>query len=346
MGVELTYWHCLKATGHTLVGTILVPKSANIIELIQMHLWKHPYVAMKSCRQSMTVYNETRDTQMRIPLCTTIRALRSATHNPKIRLLLPDWETGHSDLKPLTKRFSLVENTDLNPTGAEDRTAIWNQDGGEALGRLGNRILGGHKLVNLDSSIVTSRLHVTIIDHHMNQYTPWFTNMQTTPHRLRILGNPSSRSIDIQIPTHREQTCIEAIQLTLQIIGSQLGQTQIDNEEIQVFPSSHTPKGGRAHPVSTESELTGLLLLQHYSIVKPNARLTMFLPEDTTTTTRATACLAADTEIRLADSTFAPLQHSLGKKIWTDQPHSRKIIRLHKFDTLETDSPLYLIKGN
>jgi len=46
--VKLTYWHCLKASGHTLVGTILVPKSANISELIRLHLWKHPYVAMKS----------------------------------------------------------------------------------------------------------------------------------------------------------------------------------------------------------------------------------------------------------------------------------------------------------
>jgi len=178
--------------------------------LIQMHLWKHPYVAMKSYLQGMTVYNETRDTRIPIPLCTTIRALGSTTHNQKIHPLLPDWETGHSDLKPLSKRHSLVENTDLNPTGAEDRTSIWNQDGGEALGRLGNRILGGHKLVNLDSSIFTSRLHVTIIDHHMNQFTPWFTNTHTTPHRLRILGNPSSRSIDIQIPTQRGQTCIEA----------------------------------------------------------------------------------------------------------------------------------------
>jgi len=153
VGVELTYWHCLKATGHTLAGTILVPKSANIIELIQMHLWKHPYVAMKFYLQRMTVYNETRDTRIRIPLCTTIRALGSTTHNLKIHFLLPDWETGHSDLKPLSKRHLLVENTDLSPTGAEDRTFRWNQDGGEALGRLGNRIPGGHKLVNLDSSI-------------------------------------------------------------------------------------------------------------------------------------------------------------------------------------------------
>jgi len=38
VGVKLTYWHCLKAAGHTLKGTFLVPKSANTIELIQMHL--------------------------------------------------------------------------------------------------------------------------------------------------------------------------------------------------------------------------------------------------------------------------------------------------------------------
>ena len=199
---------------------------------------------------------------------------------------------------------------------------------------------------NAISSIFTSRLHVTIIDHHMNQYTLWFTNKQTTPHRLRILGNPSSRSISIQIPTQRGQTCIEAIQLTLQIIGCQQGQTHFDSEEIQVFTSHQTPKGGLDHPVSTGSEHAGLLLLQHYSIVKPNARLTMFLPEETNTTTWASACLAEDTEIRLADGTFASLQHSFGKEIWTDQPNTRKITRIHKFDTLETDPPRYLIEGN
>ena len=170
--------------------------------------------------------------------------------------------------------------------------------------------------------------------------------MQTTPHRLRILGNPSAKSIDTQIPTHRGQTCIEAIHLTLQIIGSQQGRMQFDNGEIQMFTSSQTPTGGRAHPAPTDSESTGLLLLQHYSIVQPNARLTMFLPETATTTTWATACLAADTDIRLSDGTFAPIQHSVGKKNWTDQPHPRTIIRIHKFDTLETDPPLYLIKGN
>jgi len=113
-----------------------------------------------------------------------------------------------------------------------------------------------------------------------------------------------------------------------------------------VFTSNHTPQGGLDHPVTTGSEHTGLLPLQHYSIVKPNARLTMILPEETNTTVWASACLAEDTEIRLADGTFASLQHSLGKEIWTDQPNTRKITRIHKFDTLETDPPLYLIEGN
>jgi len=200
--------------------------------------------------------------------------------------------------------------------------------------------------VNLASPIFTSRLHVTVIDHCMNQHTPWFMNKQTFPHRLRILGNPSSRSIDIQIPIQRGQTCIEAILLTLQIKGCQPGQTHLDSKEIQVFTSNHTPKGGPSHPIPTWSEHTGLLLLQHHSIVKLNGRLTMFLPEETNTTTWGSACLAEDTEIRLADGTFASLQHSIGKEIWTDQPNTRKIKRIHKFDTRETDPPLYLIESN
>ena len=36
--IKLTYWHCLKDTGHTLEGTFLVPVSGNIIELSQMLL--------------------------------------------------------------------------------------------------------------------------------------------------------------------------------------------------------------------------------------------------------------------------------------------------------------------
>ena len=92
---------------------------------------------------------------------------------------------------------------------------------------------------------------------------------------------------------------MEAIHLTLQIIGSKQGLIQFENEEIQVFTSNQTPIGGRAHSAPTESEPTGLLLLQHHSLIQPNVRLTMFLPKAATTTTWATASLAADTDIRL-----------------------------------------------
>jgi len=98
--INLTYWHCLKATWYTLKGTILVPASGNMIELSQMLLWNHPYVAMKSFLQGMTAYNETRDHRTLIPLNTTIRALGSITQKPRIHLLLPDSETGLLDLNP------------------------------------------------------------------------------------------------------------------------------------------------------------------------------------------------------------------------------------------------------
>ena len=72
----------------------------------------------------------------------------------------------------------------------------------------------------------------------------------------------------------------------------------------------------------------------------------MFLPKDNNRTTWGSACLAEDTEIRMADGTFSMLQNSVGKEIWTDQQGTRKIRRIHKFDTLETDPPLYGIGGN
>jgi len=93
-------------------------------------------------------------------------------HHKKIHLLPSDWESGHYDLEPLSQRHLLLETADLNPTGVEANTPNWNLDGGEALSRLGNQILGRHKLANMYGSVATSRLLVTIIDHHMNQCTP------------------------------------------------------------------------------------------------------------------------------------------------------------------------------
>jgi len=62
---------------------------------------------------------------------------------------------------------------------------------------------------------------------------------------------------------------MESIHLTLQIIGSEQGLIQFENDEIQVF-TSNSQTGGQAQPAPTESESTGLLLLQHHSLIHPN----------------------------------------------------------------------------
>ena len=176
VSVSLTYWHCLKATWLTLEGTILVLSSGSITELSQMLLWNHPYVAMKSFLQGMTAYNETRGPRTMIPLNTIIRALGLTAQKPRIHLLLPDWETGHLDLTSRSKRHLLEERMiDQEQTNTEkNRTSAWNHNRGEALGRLGNQILGGHKLaMHLANPIPPTRLFVTIIDHCMNLHTPW-----------------------------------------------------------------------------------------------------------------------------------------------------------------------------
>jgi len=53
VAVNLTYWHCHKVIWQTMEGTISVPSSRNITELIQMLLWNHSYVAMESFLQGM-----------------------------------------------------------------------------------------------------------------------------------------------------------------------------------------------------------------------------------------------------------------------------------------------------
>jgi len=72
----------------------------------------------------------------------------------------------------------------------------------------------------------------------------------------------------------------------------------------------------------------------------------MFLPKENNKTTWGSAFLAENTEIRMADGTFTIIQNSVGKETWTDQQGKRKIIRIHKFDTTETDHPLLGIGGN
>jgi len=66
---------------------------------------------MESFLQGMTAYNETRGPRTMILLNTTIRALGPTAQNPRIHLLLPDWETGNLDLTPRSKRHLLEKRT-------------------------------------------------------------------------------------------------------------------------------------------------------------------------------------------------------------------------------------------
>jgi len=181
-----------------------------------MLLWNHPYAAMEPFLQGISAFDETRSLRDAIPLSTTVRALGLIAQRPRLHLLLPDWEAGHSDLHPrcvhmteYTVEQDLIKSIEL-------RTSAWNHDGGEALGSLGNKILGGYKLVIQPASpSPLTRVCVKVINHYTNIHTPWFRNTQILPHRLRILGNPRSQSIDLQIPMQPGQTCLEAILLTL-----------------------------------------------------------------------------------------------------------------------------------
>jgi len=217
--IILSYWHCLKAAWYSQEGTISAPSSGNITELSQMLLWNHPYAAMKSFLLGISAFEETRSLRDAIPLTTTIRALGLIAQRPRLHLLLPDWEAGNSDLHP--RRGHTTDYTvDQDPIKSiELRTSAWNHDGGEALGSLGNKILGDHKLVIQPASpSPPTRVYVKVIDHYMKIHTPWFRNTQILPHRLRILGNPRSQSMDLQTPMQPGQTCLEAILLTLQIV--------------------------------------------------------------------------------------------------------------------------------
>ena len=59
--------------------------------------------------------------------------------------------------------------------------------------------------------------------------------MQTLPTKYRILGNPNSKVIDIQIPTQHGKTCIDAILLALQIVGCQEERLRKLSAGIQAF---------------------------------------------------------------------------------------------------------------
>ena len=351
--VNLTHSHSYKGTWKTREGAISVPLSGNITQLIQMLLWNHPYVESTSFLQGTTAYNATLGDRIQIPLNSEIRTLGSTAQKLIIHLLLPHRESGHLDLTSRAGKLLMEEilvGTKQNYPET-NRVTTWSHDGGEAQGILGVQILGGHKPNPYPASLMPpQRLRVTIIDYCMNLHTPWPTNMRPASGRLLILGNPYSKAIDLQIPTQQGQTCIDVILLTLQVIGGQKDRIRWEIEGIQAFTPNHRKQQGLRHPSPTWWESTGLYNISHHSILanymKPNGRLTMFLPQDNDSTIWESACLAEDTKIRMADGTFSKLLNSAAKQIWTDQQGTRKIRRIHKFDTLETDPPLYGIGGN
>jgi len=142
---------------------------------------------------------------------------------------------------------------------------------------------------------------------------------------------------------------MDVILLPLEIVGCLEEKIQKESEGIQAFtPDSITKQGLRYHS-PTQSESTGLLNFSHHSTLadymKLNERLTMLLPEENMTTW-GSACVAEDTEICTADGTFSLLQNSVGKEIWTNQQGKRKVRRIHKLDSTETDPPLLGIGFN
>jgi hypothetical protein len=144
-----------------------------------------------------------------------------------------------------------------------------------------------------------------MVDHCLYLHTLWAIGAQDLTLNYCILGHPNSKAIDLQIPTHQGQTCMDAIPLALQTVGCREGRLSKQSAGTQVFTSKFLPREPR--------------------------RGTIW----------GAACLAKDTEIRLADGTFA----SAGNPIWTDQQIERRITRLHKFDTDEGDPPLFGIGG-
>ena len=285
-----------------------------------MLLWNHPYVDSTSFLQGTTAYNTTLGDWRQIPLNSEIRTLGSTAQKLIIHLLLPHWESGHLDLTPRARKLLMEEilsgTKHNNPE--TNRVTTWSHDGGEALGGLGVQIIGGHKPIPYPASFMPpQRMRVTIIDHCMNLHTPWSTNTQSLPGRLCILGNPYSKAADLHAPMQPGQTCIVAIILILQIVGYQEDRISRESEGIQAFTPDHLNKQGLRHPSSTRGVSTGLFNISHHSALtdymKPNGRLTMFLPKDNNGTTWGSACLAEDTEFRMADGTFSMLQNSLGK---------------------------------
>jgi len=181
-----------------------------------------------------------------------------------------------------------------------------------------------------------------MVDHCLKPHTPWTIGAQTLTLNYRILGHPNSKVIYFQIPTHHRQTCMDAILLALRTVRCQEGRLSKLSAGSQAFTPNRANMQGLCCPSAIHSNPKDHFKLPHHTILAdmmaPNKRVMMFLlREFRNGTTWGATCLGKDTEIRLADGTFAMIQDSVGKSIWTDQQEERRITRIHKFDTEGAD---------
>ena len=157
----------------------------------------------------------------------------------------------------------------------------WPHDGGETLGNLGTKILGGHKLAPGITSPL--RLRIKVIDHHTNNITPWLRDTQLFPHRLRILGDPRTRAIDLHILTYPGQTCLDAILLSLRVVGCDAHLQPGDTIGFAITGHTSRTEPDQSEPILGEHNNTPSLQpnrpsLHLHSTLERTDRLTMFLP--------------------------------------------------------------------
>jgi len=108
-------------------------------------------------------------------------------------------------------------------------------------------------------------LRVTIVDHCLNLHTPWVIGVQTLTFKFRILGHPNSKAIDLQIPTHHRQTCIDAILLALRTVGCQEERLPKLSAGTQVFTSNRAHMQGLRFPRAIHSNPKDHIKLPHHT---------------------------------------------------------------------------------
>jgi len=309
---------------------------------------------MESFLQGIAAYKITRDIQRPVPLDSDIRVLDASFHQFNVHFLLPQWKAGHSGRTPQSKKPQEEGSPpDERSISRQDTTSTsWTLDLGATLGRSGNQIIRVHKMTPYPTAFVPPQwLRVTMVDHCLNPHTPWAIGVQPLILKYRILGHPNSKAIDLQIPTHHRQTCMDAILLAVRNVGCQEERLPKLSAGTQVFTSNRAHMQGPCCPRAIHSNPKDHMKLPHHTsladVMAMDKRVTMFLPRESRNgTTWGATCLAKDTEIRLADGPFALIPNSAEKSIWTDQQEERRITRIHKFETEKADLRLFGIGGN